>query len=763
MSSDQIYSAKYSGVEVYEFIHPTGSIMKRKADNWVNATHILKAAKFPKAKRTRILEKEVITDTHEKVQGGFGKYQGTWIPLELARKLAEKFEVLEELRPLFDFTQQEGTASPPHAPKHHHASRTDSVRKRATKSASTTTSKVPEAKSSSQSSSQRQQQKQQQKAASASGSVSVPRRGRPPRNKPTVALQRSQSEMVFPKPSIPFSSIQGTKLPSLQPQLARSSTSLSPIVDVKSPLDQTSPQFKELDIEDGLSSDIEPNSLMAAKHEDSTHIMNSKDEPVSSSSSLPSSPTEFSQSVPFSSRPNIQTPLQMNGTTSMNMILPKFPSSQNSQSDSNQRANDYLTKLVNYFISNDLQNESQTPVDLLNPPLHCSPFIDTWIDPEHHTAFHWACAMGNLAIVEALLKAGASIRSVNNVGETPLIRSSIFHNCYTKRTYPQIFEILKDTVFDLDAKSRNVIHRIVARKSHTPSAVYYLDVVLSKIKDFTPQYRIDVLINQQDSEGNSPLHYAAMNKDNQFYQLLVKNGALTTIHNLNGMSPNGIINGKYSTEDISKGQRLDDPYDFNRMYPSQAATTANRSIPDVINMMKEMSNSYQNLYQKRQNDAIQMERTVKSMNKTISSIENKLMDTLHVKQLGDIDVVINQRRESIEELQRRISANKRTLMNTLESGQVKLIRKFVDEESKEVKKEEETENDENSESVHELLKDLVLLQLKRKRKITQIIDVITDNSKVYKYRKMISQGTDIDVPDVDECLDVIYDTLSKES
>nr|1L3G_A Chain A, TRANSCRIPTION FACTOR Mbp1 [Saccharomyces cerevisiae] len=125
--SNQIYSARYSGVDVYEFIHSTGSIMKRKKDDWVNATHILKAANFAKAKRTRILEKEVLKETHEKVQGGFGKYQGTWVPLNIAKQLAEKFSVYDQLKPLFDFTQTDGSASPPPAPKHHHASKVDKL------------------------------------------------------------------------------------------------------------------------------------------------------------------------------------------------------------------------------------------------------------------------------------------------------------------------------------------------------------------------------------------------------------------------------------------------------------------------------------------------------------------------------------------------------------------------------------------------------------------------------------------------------------
>lgn len=51
--------------------------MRRRHDDWINATHILKAAQFDKPARTRILERDVQKDTHEKIQGGYGKYQGT--------------------------------------------------------------------------------------------------------------------------------------------------------------------------------------------------------------------------------------------------------------------------------------------------------------------------------------------------------------------------------------------------------------------------------------------------------------------------------------------------------------------------------------------------------------------------------------------------------------------------------------------------------------------------------------------------------------
>ncbi|CDK29570.1 unnamed protein product [Kuraishia capsulata CBS 1993] len=120
--SDQVYSATYSGVPVFEFITPKTSVMRRQQDGWINATHILKVADFPKAKRTRILERDVQTGTHEKIQGGYGKYQGTWVPLERAREIAVQFGVDGELSAIFDFAPNAGDPPPPPAPKHHHAS-----------------------------------------------------------------------------------------------------------------------------------------------------------------------------------------------------------------------------------------------------------------------------------------------------------------------------------------------------------------------------------------------------------------------------------------------------------------------------------------------------------------------------------------------------------------------------------------------------------------------------------------------------------------
>ncbi|KAI9252598.1 hypothetical protein BY458DRAFT_522772 [Sporodiniella umbellata] len=116
MSTAQIFQATYSGVPVYEMLCKGIAVMRRKSDSYLNATQILKVAGFDKPHRTRILEREVQTGHHEKVQGGYGKYQGTWVPFERGKELAELYKVDNILHAILEFVQ--GDHSPPTAPKH---------------------------------------------------------------------------------------------------------------------------------------------------------------------------------------------------------------------------------------------------------------------------------------------------------------------------------------------------------------------------------------------------------------------------------------------------------------------------------------------------------------------------------------------------------------------------------------------------------------------------------------------------------------------
>ncbi|KAJ5623454.1 hypothetical protein N7490_012059 [Penicillium lividum] len=99
---DSIYSATYSNVPVYEFKIDGDSIMRRRSDDWVNATHVLKAAGFDKPARTRILERECKV-VMENIR---------------ARMLAERNHVFAKLAPIFEYVAVAGDRSPPPAPKH---------------------------------------------------------------------------------------------------------------------------------------------------------------------------------------------------------------------------------------------------------------------------------------------------------------------------------------------------------------------------------------------------------------------------------------------------------------------------------------------------------------------------------------------------------------------------------------------------------------------------------------------------------------------
>lgn len=66
----KVYASAYSQIPVFEAMIRNISVMRRMADSWVNATQILKVAGISKSVRTKILEKQVQSQQHEKVQGG---------------------------------------------------------------------------------------------------------------------------------------------------------------------------------------------------------------------------------------------------------------------------------------------------------------------------------------------------------------------------------------------------------------------------------------------------------------------------------------------------------------------------------------------------------------------------------------------------------------------------------------------------------------------------------------------------------------------
>src|ERR1700677_2959585 len=103
-ADDSVQSqAVYSNVSVYEMEVNGVAVMRRRSDGWLIATQILKVAGVEKGKRTKVLEKEILNGEHEKVQGGYGKYQGTWISYARGVEFCRQYHVEQLLRPLLEY------------------------------------------------------------------------------------------------------------------------------------------------------------------------------------------------------------------------------------------------------------------------------------------------------------------------------------------------------------------------------------------------------------------------------------------------------------------------------------------------------------------------------------------------------------------------------------------------------------------------------------------------------------------------------------
>ncbi|KAJ5730518.1 uncharacterized protein N7483_005026 [Penicillium malachiteum] len=408
-SMDSIYSATYSSVPVYELKIDADSVMRRREDDWVNATHILKAAGFDKPARTRILEREVQRGVHEKVQGGYGKYQGTWIPLTQARLLAERNNVLAKLLPIFDYVA--GDRSPPPAPKNTSASSKPRAPRKSAKA------------------------KEASASASASEAFSViPAKPKPtPRNMgPPTIPHEQQYEM-----STTFDDNESIE------QAALESSSMVADEDMMQ-LSQTGGRKRKRGVNDAPAMSIT----------EQEHIM-------------------------------------------------------------------YGDELLDYFMTVGDAPQA-TRIHPPQPPAHFQ--VDRPIDESNNTALHWACAMGDLEIVQDLLRRAANPKALSIHEETPLVRAVLFTNNYEKRTFPALLDLLLETVTFRDWFGATIFHHIAETtrsKGKWKSSKYYCEILLDSLCRFLSQEELEMLLACQDDNGDTAALVAARNGAFRLVNMLV--------------------------------------------------------------------------------------------------------------------------------------------------------------------------------------------------------------------------------------------------
>ncbi|GAA5963277.1 hypothetical protein JCM3765_005785 [Sporobolomyces pararoseus] len=479
-----IYKACYSGVPVYEMPCQGVAVMRRKSDAWLNATQILKVAGFDKPQRTRVLEREVQKGTHEKVQGGYGKYQGTWVPMERGVGLARQYGVDRLLQPIFDYIA--GPDSPPLAPKHITAAPSRPRKKQdiaAQFDGPNGGMQPPNAK-----------------AARGGGSAATKRKAAKAARKAFEHPDSDEDYMGGDNKSVAGSSSRGGH------GMARSETPLggggggasaSEQSETPSPYGET----------DGGEYGAGPSS----KKRKTGH-----------------SAMDLQQQQP-------QDPYQV-----YQQQLPPHPQYDPAPLPAQQQFGlgplRYARMILDYFVS----EATTVPSFLLQPPQDFDPNVV--IDDDGHTALHWACAMGRIRIVKLLLTAGADIFRANSMGQTALMRSVMFTNNYDLRKFPELFELLHRSTINIDRNDRTVFHYIVdiaLQKGKTHASRYYIETVLARLAQF-PEEVADIL-NFQDEEGETALTLAARARSKKLVKILLDHGADPKIANRDGKTAEDYI------------------------------------------------------------------------------------------------------------------------------------------------------------------------------------------------------------------------------
>ncbi|KAI0149250.1 hypothetical protein BJ166DRAFT_565637 [Pestalotiopsis sp. NC0098] len=597
-TASQIYSASYSSVEVYEMEVNGIAVMRRRGDSWLNATQILKVAGVDKGKRTKILEKEIQTGEHEKVQGGYGKYQGTWIKFERGVQVCQQYGVEDVLRPLltYDMGQDGGVAGSGdfNTPTKEQALAAQRKRmysgmgnegrsngstffKNISSMASTAVAAIGKARFDSPG----------------------PRGRNGPNRPPSFSRQSSmQNPEEFPPNSQQsFTSEYGSQVDSAY------STQNTQIFE--------EPPRKKQRV-------ATPNDSMGYASQSMEMYANN----------FPGSPTEPNESFIYS-----QAGVNVDGAED-GVPLPPLPYEMSPEAE--QRRN-LLMGLFMDSTTKDFTNngalQTLTPLELDSP-----------IDTSSHTALHWAATLSRIPLLRALVAAGADIFRVNGLGETALMRACGVTNNSDQSSFPELLDALGSTIELRDKKGRTVLHHIAvasAVKGRSQSSKYYLESLLEWVvrQGSVPSSQsangtgvkinlgrfMSEIVNAQDNSGDTALNIAARITNRSIISQLMEVGADPSIPNNTGLAPvdfgikgaggdatpNGeIVEGNNNVDESQKSRESSDDI-----------------IKSITNMLTDTATSFHSEMKKKQTDLDSLHASLRTTSQQLGDAKRDL-DTL---------------------------------------------------------------------------------------------------------------------------------------
>lgn len=472
--------------------------MRRRADGWLNATQILKVAGVEKGKRTKVLEKEVLAGEHEKVQGGYGKYQGTWISYARGREFCRQYGVEDVLLPLLEYDM----------PPDGHASDTH-VRPKDT-----------------------------------------------PTKEQAMALNRKRLYNTSAADSRARASGQGTFFSNISPM-----TSVALDAMNKAAMPTTSNQYglHMTGQQPGMASlaadrayySGDPNFVQDNGHEPPRKRMRPSENLNMSRMSLPVdssmqslTPTEINGDS-FSYQADSEMPADSETPT----MLPPLPTSES------DIAYQKSLLLMDLFTDTSRSDYSDHPaMTQLNPNDYSMP-----LDNSANTALHWAATLARVPLLRLLLQKGANMWRGNAAGQSPLVSCVLVSNCFERSCFPEMLELLGPLIEVRDATGRTILHHIAVAcgiKGRAPSSKYYLETLLEfLVRSAGVQSQsaegqsggvtrqppslmrfMSTIVNARDRAGNTALNLVARIGNRSIIQQLLEIKADPAIANHKGVS-----------------------------------------------------------------------------------------------------------------------------------------------------------------------------------------------------------------------------------
>ena len=481
-----VYLATYSSVPVYEITVRGIALMRRRSDGYLNATQILKIAGIEKARRTRILEKEILTGEHDKVQGGYGTFQGTWIPLHRAQELAINYNVYHLIRPLLDFDPV--------------ASRAVNAQQGAKRKADNTA--IPSQPA--------------MPGTSASAPPQQPRflTLRPPRSSTLGASAGGLVHTLLPNDDIPTSHAADGVPPGSHPAQRTALGAYAAHGYV--------PQGVPLPPADSVAPSTDSSSHVHDLNVLSTTPLHSAAPPSDMADEMVEvgGPRFADKAVP----PHLGDERERRAREVLTGLFV------HEQPSTSAAPLEQLHALLHSLGVDTTRRQHRSPLNLV-------------IDDHGHTALHWAAALSRLSLVRMLTAlppayGGANIILGNYAGETALHRSVLVTNAYELSQFPDLLDILAPSLETRDHRKRTVLHHIAlvaGLKGRTAPARYYMSCVLERISK-NPAV-LTGLLDAQDDEGETALSIAARLGNTNMIKMLLDAGARKDLPNYLGITP----------------------------------------------------------------------------------------------------------------------------------------------------------------------------------------------------------------------------------